>query len=253
MWIRILRSRKRVPLSVSGGNPGLWSFPVAMILLSIALAVVTAGCGPISSLSPTQAPSPTPASDPTKAPDPTETSSPTPVPEPTETSSPTQTPGPTQKGDQAMAFELTSTAFGPGEEIPGTYTCDGADISPPLQWGDPPQGTQSLVLISDDPDAPMGTWVHWVLFNISADTRELPEGLPKDAELPDGSRHGQNSWKRSDYGGPCPPSGTHRYFFKLYALDTTLELSAGASKKQVLQAMEGHVLAEAELMGVYSR
>jgi len=152
-----------------------------------------------------------------------------------------------------MTFELTSTAFGPGESIPGTYTCDGADISPPLQWGDPPQGTQSLVLISDDPDAPMGTWVHWVLFNIPAGARELSEGLPKDAELPDGSRHGQNSWKRSDYGGPCPPSGTHRYFFKLYALDTVLDLSAGASEKQVLRAMEGHILAEAELMGVYSR
>ena len=152
-----------------------------------------------------------------------------------------------------MAFELTSTAFGQGEPIPRRYTCDGEDISPPLQWSDPPQGTQSFALIADDPDAPMGTWVHWVLYNIPAQARSLPEAVSSDAELPDGSRHGQNSWRRLGYGGPCPPSGTHRYFFKLYALDAQLDLAAGTNKKQLLRAMEGHILAQAELMGTYTR
>jgi Raf kinase inhibitor-like YbhB/YbcL family protein len=153
-----------------------------------------------------------------------------------------------------MAFELTSAAFGPGEAIPRKYTCDGEDISPPLEWGDPPPGTQSFVFIFDDPDAPVGTWVHWVLYNLPAETRALPEAVPADADLADGGWHGENSWRRLGYGGPCPPSGTHRYFFKLYALDTVLDdLDAGASKKELLKAMEGHVLAEAELMGTYSR
>jgi Raf kinase inhibitor-like YbhB/YbcL family protein len=166
------------------------------------------------------------------------------------------TPTPTtmpEKGDQAMAFELTSTVFAQGEPIPLKYTCDGEDVSPPLEWGDPTQGTQSFALISDDPDAPVGTWDHWVLYNLPGEARSLPEAVPPDAELPDGSRHGQNSWRRLGYGGPCPPSGTHRYFFKLYALDTTLDLASGANKKQLLQAMEGHILGQAELMGVYSR
>ena len=152
-----------------------------------------------------------------------------------------------------MPLELTSTAFAPGEPIPRKYTCDGEDISPLLQWSDPPQGTKSFTLIADDPDAPVGTWVHWVLYNLPAETRALPEAVPPDADLPDGSRHGQNSWPRLGYGGPCPPSGTHRYFFKLYALDTVLDLKSGASKKQLLQAMEGHILGQAELMGLYTR
>lgn len=160
---------------------------------------------------------------------------------------------PPEKGGPAVAFELTSTAFGQGEPIPRRYTCDGEDISPPLSWSDPPQGTQSFALIADDPDAPMGTWVHWVLYNIPADARSLPEAVPSDAELPDGSRNGRNSWRRLGYGGPCPPSGTHRYFFKLYALDAQLDLKAGASKEQLLRAMEGHALAQAELMGTYTR
>jgi Raf kinase inhibitor-like YbhB/YbcL family protein len=176
---------------------------------------------------------------------------------PTATSAPpaqTVTPSaPPDEGGQTMPFELTSTAFGPGEPIPRRYTCDGEDLSPPLAWGDPPQGTQSFALIADDPDAPVGTWVHWVLYDLPAGTRGLPEEVPPDADLPDGSRHGKNSWRRLGYGGPCPPSGTHRYFFKLYALDTTLALNAGANKEQLLRAMEGHILAQAELMGVYSR
>jgi Raf kinase inhibitor-like YbhB/YbcL family protein len=152
-----------------------------------------------------------------------------------------------------MAMQLGSSAFSEGDPIPTKYTCDGDDVSPPLVWGDPPGGTVSFALINDDPDAPVGTWVHWVLYNLPADARSLPEAVPADAELPDGSRHGQNSWRRLDYGGPCPPGGTHRYFFKLYALDAALELPSGASKEDVLKAMEGHILGQTELMGVYSR
>jgi len=152
-----------------------------------------------------------------------------------------------------MAFEVASSAFAQGEPIPVRFTCDGDDISPPLAWGDPPEGTASFALINDDPDAPAGTWVHWVLYNLPADARSLTEAVPSDAELPDGSLHGQNSWRRLGYGGPCPPRSTHRYFFKLYALDTTLDLASGANKEAVLRAMEGHILGQAELMGVYSR
>ena len=158
-----------------------------------------------------------------------------------------------EKGGQTMAFELTSSVFAQGEPIPVKYTCDGEDVSPPLEWGDPPQGTGSFALINDDPDAPVGTWDHWILYNLPSEARSLPEAVPPDAELSDGSQHGQNSWRRLGYGGPCPPSGTHRYFFKLYALDTTLDLASGVNKKQLLQAIEGHVLGQAELMGVYSR
>lgn len=152
-----------------------------------------------------------------------------------------------------MSFELTSAAFARGQPIPNKCTCDGADISPPLSWNDPPQGTQSFALIADDPDAPVGTWVHWVLYNLPGETRALPEAVPPHADLPDGSRHGRNSWRRVGYGGPCPPSGAHRYFFKLYALDTMLNLAAGASKKRLLRAMERHILAQAEVMGTYRR
>jgi Raf kinase inhibitor-like YbhB/YbcL family protein len=156
---------------------------------------------------------------------------------------------PLETEEETMTFDLTSPAFAPGEPIPTKYTCDDQDISPPLKWSDPPGGTQSFALIMDDPDAPVGIWVHWVLFNLSPDTRDLPE----QAASPAGAQDGQNSWKRTGYGGPCPPSGAHRYFFKLYALDTTLNLPAGATKAQVLKAMEGHILAQAEVMGVYSR
>jgi Raf kinase inhibitor-like YbhB/YbcL family protein len=152
-----------------------------------------------------------------------------------------------------MPFEITSSAFAPQASIPQKYTCDGQDVSPPLSWSDPPQGTESFALICDDPDAPVGTWVHWVLFNIPADRRALSENIPPQDQLSDGSLHGRNGWRRRDYGGPCPPSGTHRYFFKLYALDTSLALEAGATKKDVLSAMEGHILGQAELVGTYSR
>lgn len=151
-------------------------------------------------------------------------------------------------------FDLTSSAFGEGEPIPQRYTCDGEDISPPLTWTAPPEGADSLALIMDDPDAPIGTWVHWVLFNIPPDARSLSEDVPAQEQLPDGSLHGNNSWRRPGYGGPCPPSGsTHRYVFTLYALDTSLDLTAGANKKAVLKALQGHVLAETQLTGEYTR
>jgi Raf kinase inhibitor-like YbhB/YbcL family protein len=150
-------------------------------------------------------------------------------------------------------MNLTSSAFAQGAMIPKEYTCDGRDISPPLSWSEPPEKTQIFALIMDDPDAPMGTWVHWVIYNIPATVHTLREGVPPNADLPDGSRQGRNSWRRIGYGGPCPPSGTHRYFFKLYALDTMLGLAAGATKEELLKAMEGNILAQAELMGKYSR
>ncbi len=161
-----------------------------------------------------------------------------------------------EQGGVTMAFTMTSTAFAPGAAIPARYTCKGDDLSPPLAWTAPPAATQSLALISDDPDAPGGNWDHWILYNIPAATRALPEGYARKnapATLPDGALHGKNGWGRRDYGGPCPPSGTHRYFFKLYALDVSLALEAGATKKQLLAAMEGHILAQTELMGVCSR
>ena len=153
-----------------------------------------------------------------------------------------------------MPFELTSTAFTQGEPIPVKYSCDGEDVSPPLAWGDPPEGTQSFVLIMDDPDAPVGTWDHWIVFNIPAEVHELPENMPAGMKFGDvAATFGKNSWGRSNYGGPCPPGGTHRYYFKFYALDTTLPPDENMDKKQLLTAMEGHILAETELMGTYTR
>ena len=158
-------------------------------------------------------------------------------------------PAPSATMEVAMPFELTSTAFAQGAPIPEVYSCKGEDISPPLAWGDPPDGTRSFALVMDDPDAPVGTWDHWIIFNLPADLRALPENLqPGDLA----ANHGANSWGRADYGGPCPPSGTHRYFFKLYALDTTLSMDEIPDKGQLLADMEGHILAETELMGTFS-
>ena len=158
------------------------------------------------------------------------------------------------KGEAAMAFQLKSAAFEPNGSIPRKYTCDGPDVSPPLSWTDPPAGTQSLSLIMDDPDAPVGTWVHWVLYDLPADTRALPENLSKDRELASGAKQGQNDFRKIGYGGPCPPPGpAHRYFFKLYALDAKTNLKPGVSKADLLRAMEGHILAQAELIGRYRR
>jgi Raf kinase inhibitor-like YbhB/YbcL family protein len=151
------------------------------------------------------------------------------------------------------SMNLTSTAFSYGEFIPAKYSCNGEDVSPSLSWTEPPAGTQSFALIMDDPDAPVGTWVHWVLFNLPASARGLSEGMPSDLKFSDGSVQGITSARSHGYHGPCPPSGTHRYFFKLYALDTTLPLTFAADKKEVLAAMDGHILAQAELMGKFSK
>lgn len=151
-----------------------------------------------------------------------------------------------------MSLEISSPAFANGQPIPSDFSCDGRNISPALAWTEPPAGTQSFALIMDDPDAPMGTWVHWIVFNIPASTRNLTEGTRTDPQPSDGSLQGKTSTGSSGYHGPCPPSGTHRYFFKLYALDSMLPLSASADKKKLLAAMETHILANAELMGTFS-
>lgn len=153
-----------------------------------------------------------------------------------------------------MAFELTSSAFKDGDRIPNRHTCEGEDLSPPLHWGVPPAATKSFVVIADDPDAPAGTWVHWVIYNLSLDLRGLPEGIPAKDHWLDGALQGVNDSKQVGYGGPCPPPGKpHRYYFKLYALDAVLALKPRATKSQVLEACKGHVLAEAHLMGRFSR
>ena len=155
------------------------------------------------------------------------------------------------KGEKLM--KIVSTAFKAGEIIPQKYTCDDADISPPLSWENIPESTKSLALICDDPDAPIGIWVHWVLYNISPEINMLAENVPAQRDLANGARQGINDFRKLGYGGPCPPGGTHRYYFKLYALDSTLGLTAGATKGALEAAMDGHILAQAELMGTYSR
>ncbi len=152
-----------------------------------------------------------------------------------------------------MAIQIQSSAFPEGGTIPKQYTCDGRDISPPLSWTGVPEGAKSLALICDDPDAPRTTWVHWVLFNLPPQTKELPEAVPPRETSPAGGIHGKNDFRKLGYGGPCPPSGTHRYLFKLYALDAELKLPAGATKDQVVHTMEAHILAEGRLTGKYSR
>jgi Raf kinase inhibitor-like YbhB/YbcL family protein len=152
------------------------------------------------------------------------------------------------------SFTLISSSFGEGEIIPLQYTCEGADVSPPLHWSVPPAGTRSYVIIVDDPDAPVGTWVHWVIYNLPLDLRGLSEGVPTDEKVLDGASQGMNDFKRLGYGGPCPPPGKpHRYFFKLYALDKVLNLKPQANKRQVLDACKGHILAETQLMGRFGR
>jgi Raf kinase inhibitor-like YbhB/YbcL family protein len=153
-----------------------------------------------------------------------------------------------------MTIQLTSSAFTEGAPIPAKYTCDGEDVSPPLKWSNLPQGTKSVALICDDPDAPLGTWVHWVVYGIPATVTELPEGVPAVETIPNGARQGTNDFKRVGYGGPCPPKGRpHRYVFQLYALDAELQLSPGATKKDLVNAMKGHILAEGRLIGTYER
>lgn len=152
-----------------------------------------------------------------------------------------------------MTLKLTSPAFDDGQAIPRQYTCDGDDISPALNWEGLPDGTASLALIVDDPDAPGGDWIHWLVFNIPPGTNSLPQNAPDSDAPAGGGIQGNNSWKRADYGGPCPPSGTHRYFFRLYALDTMLDLKPGITRLQLTRAMEGHILGQGQLMGTYKR
>jgi Raf kinase inhibitor-like YbhB/YbcL family protein len=162
-----------------------------------------------------------------------------------------------EKGGSLMGLTITSQVFAHNGEIPAKYTCDGKDVSPPLAWSNLPAGTKSIALIVDDPDAPdpaapKMTWVHWVLYNIPAGATGLPEGV-KPGELPKGTKEGLNDWKRTGYGGPCPPVGRHRYFHKLYALDVVLRDLGRATKQDLERAMKGHILVSAELVGTYKR
>jgi Raf kinase inhibitor-like YbhB/YbcL family protein len=153
-----------------------------------------------------------------------------------------------------MGFELSSPSFHASDAIPRKFTCDGEDVSPTLAWSAAPAGTASLCLIMDDPDAPAGTWVHWVLYDLPGATTNLAENVPKERELAGGARQGRNSFGRIGYGGPCPPPGPpHRYFIRLYALDTKTNLKPGATRAEVDRATKGHILAQAELMGRYKR
>jgi Raf kinase inhibitor-like YbhB/YbcL family protein len=218
--------------------------PIQITLIGVALLLSACG-GAVKE--PTEAPMAT------EQPPAVVESSPTPAAEIDPTEVPPTEMTPTEDAAEVGLFAISSSAFAHESPIPVRYSCDGDNTSPPLAWSDPPQGTQSFALIHDDPDAPAGTWVHWVLFNIPGDSLSLEGAIPAQETLGDGSLHGENSWGRRDYGGPCPPGGTHRYFFKLYALDTLLELEAGADKEALLAAMEGHILAEAELMGTFAR
>jgi len=206
-----------------------------ILILFCCLALVAVGC----------APAPEPAEEPTlvmkedvvEEAIPTDTSLP-----PTEESEVEE-----EVVEPAMVeMTLTSPAFAQGEAIPLQYSCDGDDISPELAWAGIPEGASSLVLILDDPDAPVGTWDHWLLFDMPPDLEGLPQGGTAGTD-------GNNSWNRTGYGGPCPPGGTHRYFFKLYALDTTLDLPAGTAKGALEAGMQDHILGQVELMGTYTR
>lgn len=158
------------------------------------------------------------------------------------------------QGDVPMTFSMKSNAFTNESGIPEEFTCDGVDNSPELSWTSPPAGTKSFALIMDDPDAPSGTWVHWVLYDLPENVRQLPKGVQKTEKLPNGAKQGMTDFRKVGYYGPCPPKGpAHRYYFKLYALDCLLNLAPKASKADVEKAMQGHVLAEAVLMGKYGR
>ena len=152
-----------------------------------------------------------------------------------------------------MTFQLTSPAFTEGAKIPKKFTCDGDNISPALQWSAPPAGVKTYALIMDDPDAPAGTFVHWVLYNIPGEALAIPEAVTRTRQVPRLGEQGLNGARKTGYFGPCPPGGTHRYFFKLYALDAVLTPPGDATAPDVLKTMPGHILAEAQLMGRYSR
>ncbi len=160
---------------------------------------------------------------------------------------------PSVLGGVVPKLTVSSTAFAEGASIPVKYTCQGNDVSPPLQWEGAPTNTKSLAVICDDPDAPGRTWVHWVLYNLPSTTAALTENTPKTAALPNGAAQGLNSSGQTGYQGPCPPSGRHRYYFKVYALDGKLSPQGRPTKEELLKAMEGHILAEGQLMGTYQR
>lgn len=156
---------------------------------------------------------------------------------------------------EGMDMQIKSTAFEENGLIPRKYTCDGSDVSPPLTWTRPPAGTKGIALICDDPDAPMGTWVHWVIYGLSPETQSLPENVPPQKTVLGGAKQGINDFRKIGYGGPCPPRGhgAHRYFFKIYALDIEIDLPPGATKQEVEKAMKGHILAEGQIIGKYGR
>jgi Raf kinase inhibitor-like YbhB/YbcL family protein len=158
-----------------------------------------------------------------------------------------------QNGGDKMTIKVTSTAFSDGQMIPKKYTCDGENVSPPLAWVGVPANAKSISLIADDPDAPGKTWVHWVVYDLPTSVTSLPESVAKAEQLPGGGKQGTNDFKKIGYGGPCPPSGTHRYYFKLYALNAETSLKPGATKEQLQQAMEGNIIAQGQLLGRYKR
>lgn len=210
--------------------------------LVLILALALAGCSAGETES--AAPQTQPAAD---------TATPPPPPEPAATSPATEPPPtPVRETTPTPAeFTLNSGAFKADQQIPARYACDGEDVSPPLVWKGAPAGTKSFALILDDPDAPGGVFTHWTLFNLPSSVSELAEGAASEATLE--AQQGQTSWGKAGYGGPCPPSGVHHYIFTLYAVDSLLDLPAGASKKQLLSALEGHILAQTELTGLYGK
>ena len=158
------------------------------------------------------------------------------------------------QGGSVMSLTVSSTSFPGNAEIPRKFTCEGEDQSPQLSWSGAPSATQAFALIADDPDAPAGTWTHWVLYDQPASSAGLNESLPKSEQLPDGTKQGRNDFRKIGYNGPCPPAGKpHRYFFKVYALDRKLNLNSGASRSELEKAMQGHVLAQGEYMGTFRR
>jgi len=211
--------------------------PLPVLLL---IAILT-GCGsqPAVLKNPTSSPVPTAAVQQTRPP-----AAGTPAGE----GGATMTP---ENVESAQSFAISSHAFQAWQIIPSKYTCDGVNISPPLEWKNVPAGTKSFALIMDDPDAPSGTFTHWVLFNLPASQLSLAEGASTAPDLK--SNHGTTSWRKAAYGGPCPPSGTHHYIFTLYAVDTLLKLPAGSSRQDLVNALQGHILAQAQLVGLYSR
>jgi Raf kinase inhibitor-like YbhB/YbcL family protein len=150
-------------------------------------------------------------------------------------------------------IEVRSTAFAEGDRIPSDFTCEGADMSPPIEWANIPSGTKSIAIFVEDPDAPSGNWSHWLAYDLPPSMRQLPPGIPASQGLPAGGIQGRTDFGNAGYSGPCPPQGTHRYFFRVYALDTLLGLKPGATKQELLRAMQGHILAQGQLMGTYDR